>query len=193
MSQKYLRELVEFAQKTIPELEYSFRNASTHYALQDACQKQFNVISYMLHHIIYAAYENGVLPAAPVNPPAPPPMLVAAPPPPPAFATPIGAPALPPPAIISQPALASPTSLDGAPVVDVQPGITNVIITPQGTRVVAPSGAATVLPPGEHVDLAAASGIPVLPDAPPGVAQVVLPPGGGISPDVLAALASRSG
>jgi hypothetical protein len=187
MSQKYLPELIAFAQRTIPELEYSFRNASTHYALQEACQKQFGILTYMLHHLIHAATEDEDVGSATPRNASPEAEILG----PVRNASPRAV-SLPLPHPISQPALAPSAGIDGAPAVDVQPGVTNVIITPQGTRVVAPSGAATVLPPGEHVSLEAASGIPTLPDAPPGVAQVILPPGGGMSPEVLAALGHRS-
>ena len=189
MSQKYLRELVEFAQKEVPLLEYSFQQASTHYALQEACQRQFKILTHMLHHIIYAAYENNIT-VAPVA--APPPVVVAPTPPPPVAPPASGLPALPPPAFIPQPALA-PQPASNLPDVPIQPGVANVIITREGTKVISPSGATAILPPGEHVSLEAASGVATLPDAPPGVEQVVLPPGGGMSPEVLAALSSRTG
>jgi len=192
MSQKYLRELIDFAQREIPTLQYDFQQASTLYSLQSACQRQFNILTHMLHHIIYAAYENGVAPTAPPTPVAQVLAPVVAPPPPAHITAPMIAPALPPPSAIPQPALSPAADLAGTPNVDVQPGVTNVIITPHGTRVVAPTGAATVLPPGEHVDIAAATGIPVPPDAPPGVTQVVLPPGGSIGLETLAALSNRS-
>ena len=76
--------------------------------------------------------------------------------------------------------------------INVQPGVTNVVITPHGTRVIAPTGASTVLPAGEAVDLAASTGRPIVPPAPPGVDNIVLPPGGGLTPDVVAALVSRT-
>ena len=63
-----------------------------------------------------------------------------------------------------------------------------VVITPQGTRVIPPvGGQAVTLPPGSAVDLVG-MGRPVPPPAPPGVAQVVLPPGGVLTPEAAAAL-----
>ena len=79
------------------------------------------------------------------------------------------------------------------PDVNVQPGVTNVIITAQGTKVITPSGTTSVVPPGEHVGLEATLGTPPQPFVEPGVATVILPPGGGLSPEVAAALAGRSG
>jgi hypothetical protein len=193
MSKQYLRELVDFAQREIPLLNYDFQNASTHMTLQAATQRLFNVTTYMLHHLIHAAYEEGGTPAAaPAPAPAPvaPPVRVA--PPAPVAPSPAGFPRLPSPSPISQPA-ANATAVEGYPEATVQPGVTNVIITAQGTRVVAPSGAASVVPPGEHVSLEASLGIPPQPLDEPGVATVVLPPGGGMSPDVLAALSGRTG
>jgi hypothetical protein len=188
MSQKYLKELIQYAQVEIPLLKYAFQNASTHYALQEACQKQFGLITYMLHHVILSAYDG-----APAAPPPPAPVVVAPPPPPPPAPrqSPSGhLPTLPDPAMIEQPSIA-PTQMAGMAEVNIVPGTTNVIITPQGTRVIAPTGAATVLPAGEAVDLAASTGHPEVPPAPPGVENIVLPPGGGMTPDVAAALESR--
>jgi hypothetical protein len=189
MSQMYLRELVAFAQKEIPDLSSDLQNASTLYALQATTQRLFNLTTYMLHHIIHAAYESG---SGPVAPPAPPAPVVAPSPPAPVFASTSGMPQLPPPTTITQP-VPGPSVIPGMPEVSIQPGVTNVVITAQGTQVIAPSGATSRVAPGEAVGLEATMGRPPEPFVEPGVATVVLPPGGGMSPDVLAALASRSG
>jgi hypothetical protein len=201
MSKVYLRELVDFAQKEIPLLQNDLQNASTLYTLQSATQRLFNVTTYMLHHIVHAAYESGSAPATPVAPPAPPP----APPAPvlapaqqapsqvaPAFAVPAGMPRLPAPNAIPQPTPGSAANSDpNGP--NVTPGVTNVIITPQGTQVVSPTGVTAVVPPGEHVGLDLTQAGPPQPFVEPGVATVILPPGGGFTPDVAAALDGRSG
>ena len=72
--------------------------------------------------------------------------------------------------------------------------VAEVYVTNQGTKVIPPggSGPTVVLPPGAAVDLTATTGRPVPPPAPPGVSQVVLPPGGGMTPEVAAALAGRT-
>lgn len=193
MSQKYLRELVDFAQKEIPLLNNDFQNASTLYALQAASQRLFNLTTYMLHHLIHAAYEGGSSPAAPPAPPAPPAPVVAPTPPAPAFVAPSGMPRLPSPSLISQPVPVAATNIPGSPELNIQPGVTNVVITQQGTKVVSADGAITMVAPGEPVGLDATTGRPAVPEAPPGVANVVLPPGGGFTPELAAALASRTG
>jgi hypothetical protein len=189
MSQKYLKELVQFAQAEIPLLKYDFQNASTHMTLQAATVRLFNLTTYMLHNLIHSAYENLEVTtsgqsAQPIAPPAPPPRPVVA-------ATPHGRmPNLPNPTMIEQPSPA-PEQLPNMNEVSVQPGVTNVVITPHGTRVIAPSGATAVLPPGEAVGLDATTGRPEVPPAPPGVDNVVLPPGGAFTPELAAALSSR--
>ena len=191
MSQKYLQELVQFAQTEIPLLKYDFQNASTHMTLQAATQRLFNLTTYMLHNIIHAAYEDSCMvttyPAAQPVPAAPP-----APPPPPVIAAAPHKrmPHLPNPAMIEQPSPA-PEQIPGTNEVCITPGMTNVVITPHGTRVIAPSGVATVVPPGEAVSLDATTGRPEVPPAPPGVDNVVLPPGGAFTPEIAAALGSR--
>ena len=193
MSTQYLRELVQHAQVEMPLLNNDLQNASTLYALQAATQRMYNLMGYMLHHMIHAAYEANA--GQPMPAPAPAPVPVPAPAPAPATMPMTygvgGLPSLPPPNMISQPVPTAPT-IPGMPDITVQPGVANVIITPQGTRVIAPSGAATVVPQGQAVDLAATSGHVEVPQAPPGVANIVLPPGGGLTPEALAALENRT-
>jgi len=96
----------------------------------------------------------------------------------------------PPPALAGQ---APPAGVQGIPDAPHQPGVANVTITPQGTHVITASGNRSVLPPGVAVPAEATSDDPpVPPEAPEGVENVVLPPGGGMSPDVAEALARRS-
>ena len=194
MSNKYLRELVDFAQREVPLLNTDLQNASTQYALQSTCQRMFNIMTYMLHHVIHAAYEDGAIPPAPPAPaPAPPPPPVVAPvPQAPAFTQPAGMPRLPPPTVITQPMAGQPHD-PSMPDVPLQTGVTNVIITPQGTKVVSPNGSTSMVAPGEHVGLEVTQAGPPQPFVEPGVATVILPPGGGLSPEVAAALAQRTG
>lgn len=100
-------------------------------------------------------------------------------------------PALPPP-LSMVPSFHPSASLPGMPDVPIQPGAFNVVITPQGTRTVSPTGTTAMLPPGVPVGPDVLYGRPEPPPAPPGVAQVVLPPGGGMTSDTLAALTGRS-
>jgi hypothetical protein len=184
MSQKYLRELVEFAQQEMSLLNNDLQNASTHYALQAATQRLFNINTYMLHNLIHTAYEQGTAPATAPTPPTP--VAVA---PTPVITTPTtGMPALPPPTAITQPQVStqSATNIGDIPST---PGVANIIITAQGTKVISPSGVSTLVPQGEPVGLDATAGVPPTPLSEPGVETVVLPPGGGITPDLAAALA----
>lgn len=187
MSQKYLKELIEFAQREMPSLQSDLQNASTQYSLQAATQRLFNVTTFMLHNLIHAACEPVAGSPAPAPAPAPvvapviAPVAVAAP------VTPSGLPSLPRPGVITQPSPAVSSSPD-MPDVPIEPGVANVIITSHGTKVISPSGVTTTVPPGEHVGLDATSSAPPIPYSAPGEQTVVLPPGGGLTPDVLAAL-----
>jgi len=191
---KYLPELVKIAQDEMLSLQYDIQNASTTFTLQAATQRLFNIVSYLLHDAILDAYSRmpqmSAIPAAPAQ-------AQQAPIPEGAAHVPVMyAGMLPPPPIVTQP---TPASMNAAPsipgVQDIAPSnVASVMITPQGTRVIPASGAgpAVTLPPGSAVDLATMTGRPDLPPAPPGVAQVVLPPGGALPPEVASALAARS-
>jgi hypothetical protein len=192
---QYLNQLLQYAQQDMEALRYDFQNASTHFALQSACQRLFDQYVTLLHHVIRdtAARLQQDRPPQPTQAPVPVGVPVVRPV---AHVAPQAPDLLnlPPPIPLAQPASTDLGSLDpsipSAP--PIQPGQTNVFVTAQGTRVIAPDGTRAVLPPGAPVtpDLVAPSAPP---PAPPGVQQVVLPPGGGISPDVAAAIASRSG
>lgn len=186
---QYTNTLVEFARE-LPQLQHDMQNASTQNALWLVCQKTFNILQYMLHHAIIEAFQDaqpGTVPAAqPAQAAATPTMSEI----PPAFSSGPVLPSvgmLPPPNPITQPGLA-PTQAPGIP--NIAPsGVAEVVITPQGTRVIPPvGGQAVTLPPGSAVDLAGMGYPPVPPPAPPGVAQVVLPPGGAMTAETAAAL-----
>lgn len=208
MSSKYFPELVRIARDVMPSLQYDLQNASTTFSLQSACQRIFETLAVVLHHCILDAAETAQASAPPPAPetpkiqvqarPAPQPVVPVAP----RFPTPQHAAisrsilsdvaALPPPATVAMPSSVAPPSV--SPDMPVQAGVASVFITAQGTQAFSPSGVKTVLPPGEAVDLSATSGAaPELPYAPPGVEQIILPPGGGMSPELAAALASRTG
>jgi hypothetical protein len=185
MSQKYLRELVDYAQHEMPLLKDDLANASTTYALQAATQRLFNVTTHILHNLIHTAYELGTIPIV-----APPQAVAIAVPTP--TAPPAGIPSLPSPNLISQP-LPSPQPVNNIGDVPSTPGIANVIITAQGTKVIAPSGVSTMVPQGEPVGLDATVGAPPTPLSEPGVETVILPPGGAVTNDLAAALANLTG
>ena len=196
MTTEYLPHLIQLAQVggELSSIQYDLQNASTALALQDAVKRLFNVVSILLYHSIHDAVQReGVPSAEPVRQPAPAPVQQA-----PALSpqasmhSSFGLPGLPSrPPIISQPGLA-PTSSNGMP--GIAPSdVANVVITPQGTQVIPPAGAGmpVTLPPNVAVDLAHMGGKPELPPAPPGVAQVVVPAGGAVTPELAAALAAR--
>ncbi len=184
---QYTEHLVGFARE-LPQLQYDMQNASTQNALWLVCQKTFNILQYMLHHAIMEAYQ-GAQPGTPTAQPAQPAPAPAMSAIPPAFSSGPTLPSvgmLPPPNPITQPGLAA-TQAPGIPDIAAS-GVAEVVITPQGTRVIPPvGGQAVTLPPGSSVDLVG-MGRPVPPPAPPGVAQVVLPPGGVLTPEAAAAL-----
>ena len=193
MSSPHLPELIRIYKEELPEIQSRVENASTHMTLWPATKKLFNLTALLLRHVILESYDK-VSPGEFIHVPPP------APPPPPALLdTRAHAPtfppglALPPPPMIDQPG-AAPAVLSNQPnMPDIDPGKVNVFITANGTKVIPPvGGPAVTLPPGQAVDLPELLAPPVPPPAPPGVAQVILPPGGGMSPDVAAALANRS-
>ena len=199
MSTPYFKQLITMAQVggELSSIQYDLQQASTALALQDVVKRLFNVVSYMLYHVIHdtaARMPEQVSPQAiePVRSPAPPPSLAPQSPMHSSFGLPgLGLPGQPP--TISQPGLAPPVSTTGMPGI-APSNVANVVITPQGTQVIPQAGsglAPVTLPPNTAVDLAHMTGNPELTPAPPGVAQVVLPPGGALPPDVAAALASR--
>jgi hypothetical protein len=185
-------------------LQYDLQNASTLYTLQAACQRMHNIMTYLVHHAILSAYAQG----APVYTPPPAPAPV--PPPQPQQAYPFG------PIPGQYPAAHAPGGIPAnlmrgmnlppinQPVAEPSSQVTEVMVTPQGTKVIVPGGTTAVLPPGVHVDtaqfipppqrVAQPAGIPSFPPQTPGQpVEVVLPQGGGMTPEMAAALeAARS-
>jgi len=180
MSTKYLSQLLYFANEDLPQLSHDLVNASTLYTQQAALQRMHNILTYLVHTAILNAYENGQPSGKPAPAPAPaaqaetarapaPPILRAAIPPGP---LPLGAMAA------QRPA---PT---GGPV--------EVFVTPQGSRAHIPGMPVAAFPPGTTVDTAQFIHPAATPFPPPITADVILPQGGGLSPEVAAALAGRS-
>jgi hypothetical protein len=208
MPSPHLRELIRIAREDMKGLQYDVQNASHPLALRPICERMFEIMGLLLHHVIIESVENIQPPQVTTAvPPAPPPRTAPAPAAPvpvapvpvalPRPARPVANPVadalgLPPPPSFAQPTPAIP-AVPGMPSAQAQPGVANVFLTTQGTEVVAATGAKTVLPAGAAVDLAASAGLPPEPPpAPPGVEQVILPPGGGMTPEMEAALAGRS-
>lgn len=172
-----LKELIRIYQEDLPSLQYDVGNASTLHTLWPVTKRVFNVVITVLHYIISEELKKeGIEVATPA-----------------AASSPV---VLPPPSVLSMPGLSPPAlpRMPGMPDTP-QSDVAEVFISANGIRVVPPAGAgqAMTLPPGSAVDLAAMTGKPELPPAPPGVAQVVLPPGGALSAEVADALANRSG
>ena len=196
MSTPYFQQLVNLAQVggELSSIQYDLQQASTSLALQDVVKRLFNVVSVTLYHVIHDTaarmpeLKSPQPQAEPVQAPAPAPGLAPQSP----MHSSFGLPNLGAPPSISHANLAPPASASGMP--GIAPSdVATVVITPQGTQVIPPAGAGTpiTLPPNVAVDLTHMSGKPELPPAPPGVAQVVLPQGGALPPDVATALASR--
>lgn len=193
----HLPKLVQFAQE-LPTLQNDIQSAGTSpYQLREVCERMLTILGYLLHDRILDAY---AAPAPPIASTSPAPKTPAAAPIPtsrPVLAPlaprlPPGMPRLPPPpdVIVAAP---RPILQNLPGDVPIQPGITNAFVTAGGTTVIAPNGARTTLPPGEAVPLTVSAGIPPeLPEAPEGGVNVVLPPGGGMTPELEAALAGRS-
>jgi hypothetical protein len=206
MSQ-YLQLLIQIAQE-MPGLQYDIEHASTPLAMMPLMGKLCQNVTLILHHVIIDSVERGgavvqrpaAAPAAPAPQAAPPPPRHTVPVPTPIAQSlpphlppqrPVSLPYLPPPVPLASPALPAPPSV----VADIPaaPGTVNVVITPQGTSVTTPQGVQSRLPPGAPVPLELAADLPAEPPpAPDGTVQVILPRGGAMPPDVLAALSSRS-
>jgi hypothetical protein len=187
---KHTQELIRIVRDEIPSLRYDFQNGSTHYSLQAPCIKLLTIVEYLLHDAILDA----VSPEQPTAAPAPAPIPVPVPVARPAFARPAAI-DLPPLGNIAQSvaqSVAPVEQIPGMADMPIQAGVANVFVTTQGTKVVGPTGQTAALPPGAAVSLADVTGVPELPPAPDGGVNVILPPGGGMSPDV-AALLTRTG
>jgi hypothetical protein len=201
MTTAYYSHLVQLAQVggELASIQNDLQNASTTLALQDVVKRLFNVESLHLYHSIHDTAgrmgDQTAQPQAPVEPvrAVAPVQQAPALSPQSSMHSNFGLPGLPSrPPIISQPGLAPPSSSGGMP--GIAPSdVANVVITPQGTQVIPPAGtgAPITLPPNTAVDLAHMGGKPELPPAPPGVAQVVVPQGGAVTPELAAALAAR--
>lgn len=177
---QYREKLIKYAQDIHGSLKFDFQNASTHFSLQTACQKLLEITEILLHEVVLMQPESQAgdpRPAAPAPKPRPVarPVAVSAPAP-----RPVAPSVLPTPSPISQPSVAP--AIQDMPDASVQPGVANVFLTPQGTKVVAPDGQTASLAPGDPVDIALLTGEPELPPPPEGGVNVVLPPGGGALP-----------
>jgi hypothetical protein len=200
MTTEYLPHLIQLAQVggELASIQHDLQNASTTLALQDVVKRLFNVVSLHLYHSIHDAVDHMNAQGAAQPQAAAEPVYVPAPvqqapalSPQASMHSSFGLPGLPTrPPIVSFPGLA-PTASNGMP--GISPSdVANVVITPQGTQVIPPTGAGApiTLPPNVAVDLVH-MGRPELPPAPPGVAQVVVPQGGAVTPELAAALAAR--
>ena len=195
MSTEFLPHLIQLAHVggELASIQNDLQNASTTLALQDVVKRLFNVVSLHLYHSIHDAVNRESPQAAePIRQPAPAPVQQA-----PALSpqssmhSNFGLPGLPTrPPTITQPGLA-PTSANGMP--GIAPSDVANVITPPGPQVIPAAGTGMPItqPPNTAVDLAHMGGRPELPPAPPGVAQVVVPAGGAVTPELAAALAAR--
>jgi len=179
-----LPNLLQIARVEMPSLQHDIQNASTLFTLQSATQRLYNVVAHILHDVLIDA-ETRSDPAlnASIATVVPPPA------PRPAPAPAIGG--LLPLSLVSQPVMGT-AVMPGMPDMTVEAGVTNVVVTPQGTRVIGPQGGpAVTLPPNTPVSLPMAVGQPVLPTDENGVPNVVVQQGGAMTPEVAAALAAR--
>ena len=185
---KYLPELIRIARDEMPNLEYDVANSVTPLSIRETNIKLFAIMGQILHHAIHDALSR--MPAVSQAPrPAPAPVQVAAPVARPlSTADALGLPT--PPSMIPVVVPAQGPQVPGIPDDPVQAGVANVFITTQGTSVIGPGGRRMTLPPNEtQVPIEATAEIaPVPPPAPDGGISVVLPPGGGMTPEVAAAL-----
>ena len=196
MPTEYLPHLIQLAQVggELASIQNDLQNASTTLALQDVVKRLFNVESLHLYHSIHdAVNRDGQQAVEPVRQPAPAPVQQA-----PALSpqasmhSSFGLPGLIPnrPPIISQPGLAPPpptacpaSRRPTSPTCDHSPGDPgDPRSRDRGTDHPAPQRGGRFRP---HVRPAQ------LPLAPPGVAQVVVPAGGAVTPELAAALAAR--
>ena len=164
MNTQHLNYLIQLVREELPSLQHDIQNGSNALALRPSVERLFNIVSHLVHNEIEEGFPSGNLPAD---------LLV-------------------PPPIITQPTLSPPQAPE---IPDITASdVPQVVVTPTGTRVIPPrgTGPAVMLPPGVAVDLTHLPSRPEPPAAPPGVAQVVLPPGGALSPEAAAALAARS-
>jgi len=208
-------DLIHIARAQLPGIAYDAQNATGALSAAPVLTKLCEIIAHVLHYVIMnvpdrstqqapapaprppispqvAAVPRQVRTIAPVIVPASRPQVPLAPPRQP---IPIDdLPDLPPVGFDGKAQGASP-SIPGISDVPIQAGVTNVIITAQGTSVVSPSGRTSRLPPGEMIPVEATADLPPeLPPPPDGGVNVVLPPGGGaLPPELLASLTPKLG
>jgi hypothetical protein len=174
----------------IPQLQYDIQNSPP--AMKDITTKLFNLVTTLTYHCVALTEELlrlNVLrrtPASPAQSPQASPQARVAP----QTLSPFPAPPT-----ISLPHQTSPSAVPGAAPSDFAPcDVAQVVMTPQGSRVIPPAGsgaAPVVLPPHVPVNLAPVQAPPAPTPAVDGSAQVVLPRGGSLPPEVQAALDSR--
>jgi hypothetical protein len=215
MPSPHLNELIRFAREEMPLLAHDMENASTIFALQACCKRLHTVTNYLLHHIVMSD-PSVVAAAAAATAATAAQRAQTLPPPPPGFRYARSAegqlffvPTSPAPAAMPAQTVGHPPATEhfpsqgpavtyspppgglpplAAPIVPPPPNVAEVFVTPQATRVKLPgSTEAVTVPPGETVDVAGM----MQPTVGHGAA-VMLPEGGAMTPEVMAALAARS-
>jgi len=161
MKTKYQDRLTTIAKKELPEVLYDVNQATAVMPLQQCCRKLAHMLQLLLHDhlLLLNQLDQGARTEAPSPAPAP----VVAPPPAPVL-TPQAVPPLALeaslPAVDADPVSAASNnvvSIPGMPAVDIDPNKINVVVTPQGTQVIAvPNAPAAPSTGGELPDIPAA-------------------------------------
>jgi hypothetical protein len=193
MPTPYYKNLLQTLQTggEISQLQYDIQNAPP--AMKVISTNLFNVATCLLYHCVALTEELVRLNVLQRAQPAPPQVAP----------TPATQPArqtispFPPTPTISLPQLSTPSLSSNTSPGDLTPcDVPQVVITPTGTRVIPPAGAGSapvMLPPNAPVNLEQVQGRAVPPPATDGPAQVTLPRGGALPPDVQTALDARQG
>lgn len=241
MPSPYLNTLISLAKNDLPQISHDLNNSSTIYTVQAQAQKILTIVTYLVHHIILSdpTVERATAAAAPARAPAPPALpppppgyryvragdgqIYLSPIPQEAVAMPPAVNHYPSQVPAGQVAMPTPVHFDtgvGLPVIGpaaeqqaaaLGEQVTEVVITPRGSRVSVPGQPTMNLPPGVPIDAASmlqhqvstqpvAGRIPVPglpsvgnPGTPTVEETIVLPMGGSMPAAVAAALANRAG
>ena len=177
MPSPYLNNLIQIAKEELPLLQYDIEHASTIFTLQATCKRMHDILAYLTHHVILsdpavAQHTRSLQPSKPIQ----------------ETAEPTGHP----PAQNYYPHLAPAISpiAHHVPNGNLPPIGQQIVQSSNVVEVVMTKGQTKVIPP-KGIPIIAPAGVPVDTTTLGHGADVVLPQGGQMTPELMAALQNR--